>query len=211
MSFNLFEIFKNARSVAWPLGACSILALAIVLERVYTLFRIYQMEKSAFVAIQSWLQKDSPFNPSAPEVKGSPLASIVDVLSKLRGASEEGMWQAADVALTAQRLRLRRYLNALATIGSIAPYIGLLGTVIGVMHSFATMKAGGISSEKITGDISEALSATALGLLVAIPSVAAYNFLLGQVQNLMVQVHSHIAVLMPTLHRAANRSVKQEG
>jgi biopolymer transport protein ExbB/TolQ len=90
-------------------------------------------------------------------------------------------------------------MNALATIASIAPFIGLFGTVLGVMHSFDTMKTGGLSSERITGDIAEALAATALGLLVAIPSVIAYNFLLGYVQSSLLHVQSHVSRLIPLL------------
>ena len=72
-----------------------------------------------------------------------------------------------------QRLRLRKYLGTLATIGSTAPFIGLFGTVLGVMAAFQAMSKSGLSGETMAAGISEALSATALGLLVAIPAVMA--------------------------------------
>ena len=124
----------------------------------------------------------------------------MNVLTTLRGVSPESIQQAADIAFGVQRLRLRRYLSTLATIGNIAPYIGLFGTVLGVQAAFATLSSSGAGADKMSGGISEALSATALGLLVAIPSVVAYNFLLGELQKHLLQIQGHVAHLMPLLH-----------
>ena len=110
------------------------------------------------------------------------------------------MQGAAEIALSLQRLRFRRYLGTLATVGSTSPFIGLFGTVIGVMRAFQAMSQSSLSGEAMAAGISEALSATALGLLVAIPAVIAYNFFTGQVQGLMLQVHGHVAQLAPMLH-----------
>jgi biopolymer transport protein ExbB len=199
MTFNLLELLHKARIVAWPLGLCSILALAILLERLFMLRWIRQREDHAFNQISASLEKGSDYLPGDPSVAGAPVAQIMDTLSTLRGATEDAMWQVSEIALSLQRIRLRRFMNALATIASIAPFIGLFGTVLGVMHSFDTMKTGGLSSERITGDIAEALAATALGLLVAIPSVIAYNFLLGYVQSSLLHVQSHVSRLIPLL------------
>ena len=206
MSLNLLDLLVKAKLVAWPLGLCSILAVAIVLERLFVLWWIRQREDTAFAIIQSWLEKGGDYKPGDPAVAGAPVASIMDTLASLRGATEDALWQASEIALSLQRMRLRRFMNALATIGSIAPFIGLFGTVLGVMHSFETMKVGGLNSERITGDIAEALAATALGLLVAIPSVVAYNFLLGHVQSSLLHVQSHVSRLIPLLR---NKPVRQ--
>jgi biopolymer transport protein TolQ len=121
----------------------------------------------------------------------------------MRGASNHSLQQAADIALSMQRLRLRRYLGTLATIGSTAPFIGLFGTVLGIMQAFYGMsQGGGLSGERMAAGISEALSATALGLLVAVPSVIAYNYFLGRVQGLLLHVQGHVARLVPMLHGA---------
>jgi len=206
MTFNLIELLHKARIVAWPLGLCSILALAIILERVFMLWWIRQREDVAFNAIQSRLDKGADYVPGDPETSGAPVAQIMDTLASLRGATEDSLWQASEIALSLQRMRLRRFMNGLATIGSIAPFIGLFGTVLGVMHSFDTMKVGGLNSEKITGDIAEALAATALGLLVAIPSVVAYNLLLGYVQSNLLHVQGHVSRLIPLLRKSPERA-----
>lgn len=88
----------------------------------------------------------------------------------------------------ALELELTRKLYIIATIGSNAPYIGLLGTVLGIMLTFYTIgKEGIMDSNKIMGGLALALKATAVGLLVAIPSVALYNFLLRRVKVLIMQ------------------------
>ncbi|MCX6380059.1 MAG: MotA/TolQ/ExbB proton channel family protein [Armatimonadetes bacterium] len=116
---------------------------------------------------------------------------------EVRGVSAEALQQVSDIAVAMQRLRLRKYMTVLATIGSTAPFIGLFGTVLGVMAAFQAMGKSGLSGEAMAAGISEALSATALGLLVAIPSVIAYNFLLGRVQGILLQIHSHVVRLTP--------------
>lgn len=210
MYFNLFNLLRDARTVSWPLGFCSVLAVAIVLERLFMLWWIRQREDAAFVTIQSALEKGSGYKPGDPAIAGAPVTQIMDTLASLRGATEDALWQASEIALSLQRIRLRRFMNALATIGSIAPFIGLFGTVLGVMHSFATMKVNGMSSGQLTGDIAEALSATALGLLVAIPSVVAYNFLLGHVQSSLLHVQSHVSRLVPLLRSNSPARQPQE-
>ncbi|MBI5583719.1 MAG: TonB-system energizer ExbB [Deltaproteobacteria bacterium] len=85
-------------------------------------------------------------------------------------------------------IELTRKLHIIATIGSNAPYIGLLGTVLGIMLTFYTMgHEGMMKSGKIMSGLALALKATAIGLLVAIPSVVLYNFLLRKVKVLMMQ------------------------
>src|SRR4051812_9016978 len=139
MTFSLIDLLQKARLVAWPLGLCSILAVAIVLERLFMLWWIKKREDEAFEVLQASMQKGADYRPGNPAIAGAPLAIIMDTLSSLRGATEEAMWNASEIALSLQRVRLRRWMNALATIASIAPFIGLFGTVLGVMHSFDTM------------------------------------------------------------------------
>jgi biopolymer transport protein ExbB len=83
---------------------------------------------------------------------------------------------------------LTKKLHLIATIGSNAPYIGLLGTVLGIMLTFYTMgKEGFIDTGKIMSGLALALKATAIGLLVAIPAIVFYNFLLRKAKVLMMQ------------------------
>jgi biopolymer transport protein ExbB len=88
----------------------------------------------------------------------------------------------------ALEMELTRNLHLIATIGSNAPYIGLLGTVLGIMLTFYSLGKGGfMDSEKIMVGLALALKATAIGLLVAIPSITFYNLLLRKVKALIMQ------------------------
>ena len=199
------ELFARAGWVAVPLGICSILALGVLFERLYTYSRLRQAEDIAFQALSAALASGDTDRIADPALAAAPVTHIMNVLTTLRGVSPESMQQAADIAFGVQRLRLRRYLSTLATIGNIAPYIGLFGTVLGVQAAFATLSSSGAGADKMSGGISEALSATALGLLVAIPSVVAYNFLLGELQKHLLQIQGHVAHLMPLLNTPAVR------
>lgn len=85
-------------------------------------------------------------------------------------------------------LHLTRKLHIIATVGSNAPYVGLLGTVLGIMFTFASIGQHGITDPgKIMAGLALALKATAIGLLVAIPAVVLYNFLLRRAKELMMK------------------------
>jgi biopolymer transport protein ExbB len=195
----MLELFTQAGWVAWPLGFCSVLALGVVLERLYTLSRIVQVEEHAFHTLQNTLAKGGGAAVWSQDIAAAPVTQIVDSLSEMRGASEESLQHAAEIALSMQRLRLRRYLGTLATIGATAPFIGLFGTVMGIMIAFQGMSQQGLSGERMAAGISEALAATALGLVVAVPSVIAYNYFLGRVQGVLLKIQGHVARLVPYL------------
>jgi len=206
----MLQLFQQAGWVAYPLGLCSVLALGIILERLFTLTRLRQLEDRAFTALQASGADAQDAARRDPQIATAPVTRILDSLHPLRGENPEMIQQAADIALSLQRLRLRRYLGTLATIGSTAPFIGLFGTVLGVMVAFQGMSQSGLSGETMAAGISEALSATALGLLVAVPSVIAYNYFLGRVQALLLHIQGHVARLAPQLSRQQPAREKQE-
>jgi biopolymer transport protein ExbB len=207
----MFDLFKHAGMTAWPLGAASVLALAIILERVFTLTRIKTLEDRAFLILQMALERGDLSALRDDQIRGAPITQVIDSLTELRGASHDAVQHAGEIALSMQRLRLRRYLGTLATIGSTAPFIGLFGTVLGIMAAFAGMSQAGLSGERMAAGISEALSATALGLLVAVPSVIAYNYFTGRVQATLLHIQGHVARLVPLLNGASEESRASRG
>src|SRR5437016_3158671 len=170
-----------------------------MLERIVTLARLKQLEERAFMMLQLALEKEDDDMAQDSQIVAAPVSQIISVLTPLRGASENAIQNAADVALSLQRLRLRRYLGTLATIGSTSPFIGLFGTVLGVMTAFQAMSVSGLSGETMAAGISEALAATALGLLVAIPAVMSYNYFVGRMQGMLLQIQGHVTRLTPYL------------
>jgi biopolymer transport protein TolQ len=117
----------------------------------------------------------------------------------------DGVQRANRVALTREEARIETHLPFLATVGSTSPYVGLFGTVWGIMNSFrslANMTQATLAS--VAPGISEALVATAMGLFAAIPAVIAYNRYSARVENLMKRYEAFSDELTTILHRAAH-------
>jgi len=120
-------------------------------------------------------------------VEGRAMAYAIDEIEK-RG-SAEGVEQIFAAMGTIEKPRLERSLGFLATVGSNAPYIGLFGTVLGIMKAFHDMaNAADAGQQTVMAGISAALVATAAGLLVAIPAVLAYNYFQKQVKTVMASL-----------------------
>ena len=189
--------------VMWLLVILSILSVAVTLERVTYLMRdgsdantLSQSMKAFFssgdqAAFQATLAKVGGFEARV-------LEAGVEVANRGPKAAEEAMGAVA----MAEKLKMERGLSVLATVGSNAPFLGLFGTVLGIIKALRdlSMETAGANDAVISG-ISEALVATAIGLLVAIPAVVLYNILsrwvksrLGRAESLSRQV---VAVLYP--------------
>ena len=190
----LINLFLKAGWVAYPLALFSIAALAILLERIVTLSGLQKLEEAAYQKLT-----DNVETLSDSDIESAPITQIIKKISPLYKTEDENLQHAIDVAIAQQRVRLRRYLGTLATIGTTAPFIGLFGTVLGVLHSFEMMSKTQLSGEAMSAGISEALSATAVGLLVAIPAIMAYNFLLGRITVQMLTIQSHLSFISPHL------------
>lgn len=200
MSFNLAKIFSDmgvlGMVIAGFLITMAIACVGVVVERLMALARSSR-ESRTFAEkvpslIDSW--KLDEIAVLAESFKGSPLARLfVAIIRRYqRGLKQCDAAGALDLARNeAERAKealgadLRRGLGVLATTGSIAPFIGLLGTVVGIIAAFqgiASSGAGGIGA--ISAGIAEALIETALGLLVAIPAVLAFNYLTARINTI---------------------------
>jgi biopolymer transport protein ExbB/TolQ len=165
--------------VMWLLIGLSVLSVAVVIERL-----IFYLHNS-FGEIDELLAllKDGQIERAA-ELVGDRRGLEAEVVRQGLQAAPRGA-EAVEEILAAtvgrEKLRYERYLAFLATLGSNAPFVGLFGTVLGIVEAFAqlavTAKTGGFTSHSadVMGGISEALVATAIGLFVALPAVAVYN------------------------------------
>lgn len=201
----MVELVAKSGWVGWPLVLCSVVTLAIVLERFWTLRSLLLLEERAVSMLSSALERGDLVALRSAELASAPVAQVLSSLTGLRARSEETLLRAAEIALAKQRLRLRRYLGTLATIANTAPFIGLFGTVWGILHAFGAMGGAQANTDNSTLmiGISEALSATALGLMVAVPSVIAYNYFLGRVQVVMLTIQEDVTRLVPLVATAA--------
>jgi biopolymer transport protein ExbB len=164
--------------VLWLLIALSVISLAISLERLWY-FRTHRVQKATLLAdMQALLRERATVD---REGLAPPRADVA---------------AAAEGAKAREKLRLERNLAFLATLGSNAPFVGLFGTVLGIIkafHDLAGSQAGGPSV--VMAGISEALVATAVGLMVAIPAVAAFNYFNRRVKAFMCKIEwaAHLA------------------
>ena len=166
--------------VLWLLIALSVVSLAISLERLWY-FRTHRVQKATLLADMHALLRERASADIDREELAPPRADIA---------------AAAEGAKAREKLRLERNLAFLATLGSNAPFVGLFGTVLGIIkafHDLAGSQAGGPSV--VMAGISEALVATAVGLMVAIPAVAAFNYFNRRVRAFMCKVDwaAHLA------------------
>src|SRR5438093_7024540 len=136
---------------------------------------------------------------------GDPLASLELVQSAVRDSMSETL------------IELKRGLGFLATIGSTAPFIGLFGTVVGIINAFRSIAATGSGGMSVvSGGIAEALVSTALGIFVAIPAVAAFNYFTGRIENFHIELNRASTQLVnrlfkaPQIDRVAKMSVDAE-
>jgi len=133
------------------------------------------------------------------ESGGDPDSSLELVTSTLRDAKAETL------------IQLKRGLGLLATIGSIAPFIGLFGTVVGIINAFrgiAATGSGGMAS--VSGGIAEALVATALGIFVAIPAVVAFNLFSGKIESFHVEMNRASNQLVNCLFKVPEVTVQEQ-
>jgi biopolymer transport protein ExbB len=125
------------------------------------------------------------------EAGGDPSASLELVTSALRDSMSESL------------IQLKQGLGFLATIGSTAPFVGLFGTVAGIINAFRNIAATGSGGMSVvSGGIAEALVTTALGIFVAIPAVAAFNYFTGRIENFHIEMNRASTKLVNRLFKA---------
>ena len=183
--FSLWSLFVRAdfvvKSVILMLIGCSIYSWAIIIEK-FRLFKKINSESDEFEE-KFWKSKSAEtFYNSLPEDSENPMALLfkdsMQTLLKAKNKSNlnEKMASILEVNIEKQLVTLEKGFTFLATVGSTAPFIGLFGTVWGIMNSFQSIAISRNTSLAIVAPgIAEALFATALGLLAAIPAVVAYN------------------------------------
>ena len=201
----MWEIVRAGGLFMWPIILCSIIAAAIVLERLWTLQqrrvvppdltrRVWQLVETGQVndKVIAALQENSPM--------GKLLATSLANRHRPRDVLMERLEDAGRHVVH----DLDRFLNTLGTIAGIAPLLGLLGTVMGIIKAFTAISQGGMGDPKLlSGGISEALVTTAAGLCVAIPALIAYRYLRGRVDDVVVQMEKDVVRFTDALETVA--------
>jgi biopolymer transport protein ExbB len=192
----LFNLAQNgAEAILWLLIVVSVISLAIMIERLITLRSLKSASQKFKLKIQETMQYDrldelDKLRHDRDSLEGRALDFS---LRHLKGNQDKGFEQVFNSFVVMERPKLEKGLSFLATVGSNAPFVGLLGTVLGIMKAFKDLGVaqGGVignNASMVMNGIAEALVATAVGLFVAIPAVIAFNFFQKQVKNLLLSL-----------------------
>ncbi len=186
----------------WPIIACSIAALAIIGERLWSLQRKYVAPPNLVSQIQQWLERRQLDETRIQLLReSSPLGRILAAGLVNRSHDREIVKESIEDAGRHVVPDLDRYLNSLGTIAAISPFLGLLGTVLGMIEMFAGISAHGVGDPAVVaGGIAQALITTAAGLGVAIPSVMFYRYFRGRVNELLVDMEQQAVRLVELIH-----------
>jgi biopolymer transport protein ExbB len=203
----VFELVRAGGWVMWPIILCSIAALAIAGERVWFLQKKHVAPPDLLAQVQQWLARQELDGARLQQLRsGSLLGQVLAAGLVNRQHSREVIKEAIEDAGRHAAPQMERYLNALGTIAAISPFLGLLGTVLGMIQMFAGIGSQGLGDPSLVANgISQALVATAAGLTVAIPSLMAYRYFRGRVDELLVEMEKEAIKLVEILQGRRER------
>lgn len=200
-TYNLLAIFGDGGPMMYALVLCSLLALGVIIAKLYTLWVAHRESRKILGSVES-LGREGRIDEAmeiAAETPG-PVAAIL--LSGLRRLYEQrttgrDIEKAVKTTGTIELGFLERGLPLLATIAKIAPLLGFLGTVAGMISAFgAIADAGQVETQLVAGGIKVALITTASGLVIAIPVSVAYNFFLTRIDKLVLDMEEGSAAVL---------------
>lgn len=207
----MLEIVSAGDWLMLPIILCSVVVIAIAIERYWTLNADKIAPRHLLAQVWGWLRNNQMDSGKLKELKQSSELGLI--LAAGLGNSRHGrevMKDSIQEAANQVVHDLERYLGALGTIAAIAPLLGLLGTVLGMIKVFtAIMVQGTGNAGVLAGGISEALITTAAGLCVAIPAMILHRFFSRKVDALMVVMEQDAVKLVDALHSDRRVDVKE--
>jgi biopolymer transport protein ExbB len=186
----MWEIVRAGGPLMWPIIVCSVAAVAIILERLWTLQdkRVLPREllQKVWQLVESNQINDKVI---AALEQNSPLGRVLAAGLANRHRPREVMMERLEDTGRHVIYELERFISTLGTIASIAPLLGLLGTVTGIIRAFNAINQGAMGDARIlSAGLGEALIATAAGLCVAIPALIGYRYLRGRVDRIVIEM-----------------------
>ncbi|MBL8966392.1 MAG: MotA/TolQ/ExbB proton channel family protein [Spirochaetaceae bacterium] len=212
----MIDFIVKGGLVLWLIMALSAVGVAIVVERLLYLRRIRVDEEKLFLRIKNSLEKGH-FDEALAicDQNVSPLSGLMRVGIEHRDYPESVQKEVLKDAAAQEVPRLEKNISALGTIAHIAPLLGLLGTVTGTMKAFGVLgRFGSVADPSILArGVSEALITTVGGIVVAVPAVIFYNYLVTKVNLILVKMENQVnaLVLMINASRRKARSAAGEG
>ncbi len=205
----MLELIEAGGWVMWPIMACSVVALAIILERLWALRTARVLPKTLVADLRHWAEQGTlKIMRLEGEDARSPLGQIVAAALASRHHGRETVKEAIEDTGRHVVFELERFLNTLGSIATMAPLLGLLGTVSGMIEILGVVSARGSGEFRLmAGGMSEALVATASGLIVALPALFFYRYFRGRVDELVVYMEREALLLVDLLDERRERGV----
>lgn len=200
---NFFQTSSNWNIILILIGACSILSFTVFIERMMNLRRS-EIDTNRFIIDMRKTIKDGNIIEAVGicENLGGTIANIVKAGLIKHSRGKEQIENSMEIAGLIEIARLEKNAKLLSIIAYITPLIGLLGTVLGFIQAFAEMRMSGlvdISASRIGEAMEYALVTTAAGLVVAIPSIIAYNYLVSRVEGFLLEIQTTSAEIVDLL------------
>ncbi len=209
MGYTVVSLFVKGGPVMWPILLCALIAAAVVGERTFWWWQHSRLrDHKALMKIMDALHKgDVKEAAGLSKCSRDPVIQMVDHGLNEHDSSFQVAMQAAAGAVLR---RAGRFLPVMDTLVTLAPLLGLLGTVTGIMRSFTAIGGAELAVSKVTGGIGEALIATACGLCIAIVSLVPLNYFGGKVAKLQYELETTASNVEVQLNRIQSRS-RQSG
>jgi biopolymer transport protein ExbB len=195
------QFYQSGGPVMHALLACSLIGLVFIIERAWSLYRAKINTQEFLDRVRTALLKRRNVKEAVTicEEYGGPIANIMKAGLLKYGRPQEEIERTIEAASAHELSRLERGLSVIATVANIAPLLGFLGTVSGMINSFDALARAGLSNPGLVAKgISEALITTATGLAVAIPMLVAYNYFTSRVSKFVLEMETSANVLLET-------------
>jgi biopolymer transport protein ExbB len=200
-SLTVWEIIQAAGWPIWPLIIASIIAVAIIVERLWALRAELIAPSNLLPEVQRWLGQGGVNKETLAKLhQHSLLGEIFASALANVDSSREVMKEAIEESGRAVAHKLEKYLTTLGTIATVSPLLGLLGTVIGMVELFGAFTATGHDVAQFARGISVALYNTAGGIVVAVPAMIFYRYFRGKVDGLIVEMEQQAVKLVELIH-----------
>jgi biopolymer transport protein ExbB len=205
----MFELVKAGGWLMLPIIVFSIAALAIIIERFWSLQRQRVIPDKLVNRIWGWAQANELTTARIHELReGSPLGRVLAAALVNSNQAREVMKDSIEDTGRHVVHDLQKFLNSLGTIAAVSPLLGLLGTVLGMIKVFSVITNVGVGNPgELAGGISQALITTAAGLAVAIPSLIFYRYFRGKIDELVVEMEQEALKLVDGIHAQRERTV----
>lgn len=197
----MWLVIQKGGYLMYPIALCSIFALGIFLERLWTYTKVRKEFRELAHQVEPLVAKDHREDAiTVCHKSNSPLAQVFLAALRAAGRSREQIKAVVEETGRREAAPLQRFLGLMGTIATISPLLGLLGTVLGMIRAFNVIASQGMGTPAtLGGGISEALVTTAAGMTVAIPVILAHRYLSSKLDQLIIEMEDYSLRLVDLL------------